>query len=409
MSSTSDREQQDDTASTAPGSPEQRASSSTPEKGGPDPASRTAPTAAVTDATGATAPGDDGASTGSETDDSSTADPAAAVPTRPDTQDTPSASSRAPRAHRATRPTPVPPAPEEPLPSVVPEPASGATGRTTSTAGTTAVISSDGSGAPTTPVPTSPPSEPVRRTSIRGAEARAAAVLTAGSATPVAAEPADAAATPTGTAAEADLPGTGPSDASVPYGDASAPHVESEPIAPRLPGDAVPEAQPTAPSHRREGAADTVRRPGGGTGRHLLGVLVGLVVGAIGVWVTVFGQARILGAQAPGWDASYEPLGVILVTVGVLVLATVLALGLWTPAVPLTAGGAAAVIGVVFLYVPASTQADTIRWIASDGTLVSVTRTTVTATSGAVFVIGALLLAGGLTLAVARRRWLPRD
>jgi MYXO-CTERM domain-containing protein len=32
----------------------------------------------------------------------------------------------------------------------------------------------------------------------------------------------------------------------------------------------------------------------------------------------------------------------------------------------------------------------------------------VTATSGSVFVVGALLLVAGLVLAAARRRWLPR-
>ncbi|NKY11328.1 hypothetical protein HGA09_13090, partial [Cellulomonas hominis] len=141
---------------------------------------------------------------------------------------------------------------------------------------------------------------------------------------------------------------------------------------------------------------------------HLLGVLVGLLLGAVGVWAALFGQARVLGVQAPGWDASYDPLGVVLVTAGVLVLAAVVGLGLWTPAVPLTAGAVASVVGVVYLYVPATTHVDTVRWFATDTTRVSVTQTTVTATSGTVFLVGALLLAAGLTVAVARRRWLPR-
>ncbi|MEN1975730.1 hypothetical protein AAHH18_11465, partial [Cellulomonas sp. P4] len=170
---------------------------------------------------------------------------------------------------------------------------------------------------------------------------------------------------------------------------------------------------PAAVRSRRAGSAaprpEPVRRPGGGAGRHLLGVLVGLLLGAVGVWVTVLGQSRVLGAQAPGWDASYDPVGVVLVTAGVLVLALVVGLGLWTPAVPVTAGLVAAVVGVVYLYVPATTHADTVRWFATDSTTGSVTRATVTATSGTVFVVGALLLAAGLTVAAARRRWLPRD
>ena len=146
----------------------------------------------------------------------------------------------------------------------------------------------------------------------------------------------------------------------------------------------------------------------GGTGRHLLGVLVGLLLGVVGVWTVVFGQSRVLAAQAPGWDTSYDPLGVVLVTAGVLVLALVLGLGLWTPSVPLAAGGVASVVGAAMLYVPATTHLDVVRWIGTEGTEYSVVRATVTATSGSVFVVGALLLVAGLVLAAARRRWLPR-
>jgi len=206
-------------------------------------------------------------------------------------------------------------------------------------------------------------------------------------------------------APDAALPGTGPSDESVPYGDPTTPH-PAEPIA----AAHVAGSTPPAGVRSRRHAASTGAEPASrrrGVVRHLLGVLVGLVVGAIGVWVTLFGQSRILGAQAPGWDASYDPIGVVLVTAGVLVLAVVLALGLWTPAVPMASGLVAAVVGVVYLYVPATTHADTIRWFATDDTVVSVTRATVTATSGTVFVVGALLFVAGLVLAVARRRWLP--
>lgn len=321
-------------------------------------------------------------------------------------------------AHRASRPAPVPPAPEEPVPSALP----------TTSGPTTATVSPDGAGAPTAPLPATPaagaapapaapapapagpvpPAEPVRRTSIRGAEARAATALTAGASvagTTAAPDPAPA----------ADLPGTGPSDASVPYGDASAttaPHPTAPLPAPE-PGSA-PDADDTRPRGRRSApsaepvATAPARRPGGGAGRHLLGVLVGLLLGAAGVWAALFGQARVLGVQAPGWDASYDPLGVVLVTAGVLVLAAVVGLGLWTPAVPLTAGAVASVVGVVYLYVPATTHVDTVRWFATDATRVSVMQTTVTATSGTVFLVGVLLLAAGLTVAVARRRWLPR-
>lgn len=388
MSSTSDREQQDEaTPATTPAT----------EADAPAP-SGSAPAGG--------APADDAAAATGSTDapaaDGSTAPaPAAPSPTTPATTTEPPASStpstpgRGTSAHRAVRRSPVPPPPEEPRPSVVP---------------TTATVS-DGTGAPTAPLPTTtdplgadpdpteptePPAE-VRRTSFRGAEARAAAVLLAGTTPPPATPGAGI------TTTDAPLPGTGPSDASVPYGDPSAPATPREPLPAVPPGGLAQHPAPDATP-----APAPVRRPGGGVGRHLLGALVGVLLGAVGVWTVVFGQSKVLAAQAPGWDTSYDPLGVVLVTAGVLVLAVVLGLGLWTPSVPITAGGVAAVVGAAMLYVPATTHVDVVRWVATEGTEYTVVRATVTATSGSVFVVGALLLVAGLVLARARRRWLPR-
>ncbi|MFB9955173.1 hypothetical protein [Cellulomonas denverensis] len=160
------------------------------------------------------------------------------------------------------------------------------------------------------------------------------------------------------------------------------------------------------PSAAAPGPARQERR--GGVGRLLAGMLIGLLAGAAGCWLVVFGQSRILGVQAPGWDASYDPLGVVLVTVGVLVLAALIGVGAWSTAAPLTAGLLTTVIGVVYLYVPATTHADTVSWLATDYTRGSVERTVVAATSGTLFVVGALLLATGITLAALHRRRIPR-
>lgn len=408
MSSTPDREHQDDAA---------------PATGATD-----AGTGAGTGAEATTTA--DSAPTPSGTADAPGATDAPGTPDAPgatDARPTPATPSRGTSAHRASRPAPVPPAPEDPAPELPAAEVSAPPAPPATTGSTTAVVS-DGSGAPTAPLPAAtgtppsttapasapttpvPPAEAVRRTSFRGAEARAAAVLVTG--TPAAAHADDPLApTPDADALDtATLPGTGPSDASVPYGDPSAPATPREPL-PVVPAGAAAPAEPARPetrSRRDTAAGPPARRPGGGIGRHLAGVLVGLLVGAVGVWTVVFGQSRVLAAQAPGWDASYDVVGVLLVTVGVLVLAAVLGLGLWTPAVPLTAGLVASVVGVVLLYVPATTHVDVVRWFATDGTRGSVVRATVTATSGAVFVVGALLLAAGLVLAVARRRWLPR-
>lgn len=191
------------------------------------------------------------------------------------------------------------------------------------------------------------------------------------------------------------LHGTGPSDAQVPPGDVTA--EAQEPLAP-FPFPAV---EPV-PLRRERGP----RR--GGIGRMLLGMLIGVLSGAVGIWLVTFGQSRILGAQAPQWDASYDPLGVVLVTLGVLVLAALIGVGAWSTAAPFTAGLLATVIGVVYLYVPATTHADTVSWVATDATLGSVERTVVAATSGTVFALGALLLATGITFAAINRRRFPR-
>ncbi|MEV7973674.1 hypothetical protein [Cellulomonas sp. NPDC089187] len=231
-----------------------------------------------------------------------------------------------------------------------------------------------------TPTPDALPdtSGPIRRTSFRTGQD-----VPAATAAPFAATPPPA--PPYGT----DLPGTGPADDQVPPGDTTAPTPEPA-LAPTPP-------QPVQEFHAPE-------RSRGGVGRLLLGMLIGLLAGAVGIWLVVFGQSRILGVQAPGWDASYDPLGVVLVTVGVLILAALIGVGTWSSAAPSTAGLLATVIGVVYLYVPATTHADTVSWIATDYTRGSVERTVVAASSGTVFVIGALLLSAGIAFAALNRR-----
>jgi hypothetical protein len=329
----------------------------------------------------------------------------------------------------------VPPAPEAPVP-LPPSPAFSATGG--STGGTPTVPLPEGIGRPTStsgapldapltapgpasdspargvptggapegePAGTTP--DPVRRTSVlTGPEARTAAITTAalpGATTPAPAPGTSAFGTPRGDAPGGTAPsGTGPSDATIPPGSATATGPESattpitatDPAADERHGRRTAAPLPVAPP------VQVARRVG--AWQHLAGVLVGLLLGAVGVWVTLFGQARVLGVQAPTWGGGFDPLGVVLVTAGVAVLAVVLWLGRWTPAVPLTAGTGATLIGLAFLYSPASMHSDVVRWVATESTQESVAQTVVAATSGTVFVIGALLLVAGLAL--ARRR-----
>ncbi len=143
------------------------------------------------------------------------------------------------------------------------------------------------------------------------------------------------------------------------------------------------------------------RQPGAWT--HVLGAVVGVLLTPLAVVGVLIGQARILAVQAPGWDGSFDAVGVVLVTLGALALALVLLLGLWTPAVPLAGGLLATLVGVAYLYAPATLHPDTVRWFATDSTRGTVTEATVAATSGTVFLIGVVLLVAGLVAVGARR------
>lgn len=297
-------------------------------------------------------------------------------------------------AHLQARPTPVPPepSPEDDFPHVASggDPVRPDTAPTTTLPPLDAPLTDPWDGSATADAPARE-SAAVRRTSFRSDYDSPLTAPTGYGTTPPPATP------------YPDLPGTGPSDDQVPPGDATAEVPEHTTLVP--PG--VPADQPQT-AHPVVESDDVAAPRRGGVGRLLLGLLVGLVVGAAGVWLVLFGQSRILGVQAPGWDASYDPLGVVLVTVGVLVLVALIAAGLWSAAAPVTAGLLSTVIGVVYLYVPATTHADTVSWLATDGTRGSVERTVVAATSGTVFVVGALLLATGIVCGVLRRRHVAR-
>jgi hypothetical protein len=409
MTSTPDRDSgQEPTTPAATGTDEGTPTEATPVATAPEPSDADSPGTAPAARPAAAAPA---------------APPAAAAPAEPPTAPEPSGTTdadpaapttptgtRAASAHRASRPAPTPPAPEDPLP---PSPAFSATGG--STGGTPTVPLPEGIGRPTSttgtpldapltapgPASDSPARglpetaetpDPVRRTSVlTGPEARAAAITTA--ALPGATTPAPAPGTPAfGT--PRDGTSTGPSDATIPPGSATAtgPEPVTSPIHPdATAGDPLPVAPPVV-VERRVGAW-----------QHVAGVVVGLLLGAVGVWVTLFGQARVLGVQAPTWGGGFDPLGVVLVTAGAALLAVVLWLGRWTPAVPLTAGTGATLVGLAFLYSPASMHSDVVRWVATESTQASVEQTVVAATSGTVLVIGVLLLVAGLAFARGRR------
>jgi len=139
-------------------------------------------------------------------------------------------------------------------------------------------------------------------------------------------------------------------------------------------------------------------------GTHVLGVIVGLLLGPIGAGVLLLGQARVLAVQVDAWDASVEVLGITLVTLGLLLHVVVLLLGLWTPAVPITAGALLTAAGALSLYAPGIARTQVLDLLTSDGWRLTVTQTVVAGTSGTLLVGGLLLLVAGLALAAARRQ-----
>ena len=134
-------------------------------------------------------------------------------------------------------------------------------------------------------------------------------------------------------------------------------------------------------------------------GSHILGFIVGLILAPISVVVLLLGESRILEAQVNGWDASTEVVGVVLVSLGVLLLGCVLLLALWTPAVPITGGTLLTLAGIVYLYLPSFAREQTLNVLTSSSWRLTVTQVTVAGTSGMVLVVGFLLLLAGIVAA----------
>lgn len=139
-------------------------------------------------------------------------------------------------------------------------------------------------------------------------------------------------------------------------------------------------------------------------GTHILGLLVGLVLAPLAAGVLLLGQSRILAAQLPDWDASVDVTGIVLVVLGLLGLAWVALLAVWTPAAPITGGIVLTVAGVVALVAPDLVQTQTLRVLDSQGWQTTITQVTVAGTSGTLIVAGFLVLVAGLVAALAHRR-----
>lgn len=180
-----------------------------------------------------------------------------------------------------------------------------------------------------------------------------------------------------------------PSPAATPVATAAGP---AAPTAPRAePGDDDLFPAPNAPRSTSVGA-------------HVLGALVGLLLAPAGMGLVLVGQARILDAQVEGWDGSTEVLGIVLVTIGLLLLGLVALLAVWSAAVPVAGGALLTVAGAFYLFAPSIARTQTLGVLDDMGWRLTITQVIVSGTSGTLLVAGFLVLLAGVAAAVARRR-----
>ncbi len=138
-------------------------------------------------------------------------------------------------------------------------------------------------------------------------------------------------------------------------------------------------------------------------GTHALGVIVGILLPLASMLVTMLGIARILAVEADGWAAKVDVLGIVLVTLGALLLLACALLSLWTPSVGLVGGSILTLAGGFALYAPGLTRTGVLHVLSSEGWQPTVVQSVVVATSGTVVVVGILLLGSGIVSTTARR------
>ncbi|RHA37981.1 hypothetical protein [Cellulomonas rhizosphaerae] len=201
------------------------------------------------------------------------------------------------------------------------------------------------------------------------------------------------------TPVEPAAPSTGPATAVVPPPAEPAPGTKEQPVV------AAPESTFTPqPPTDEELFPDPNAPRSTSVGTHVVGAIVGLVLGPVAAGTLLIGQARILEAQVSGWTATVDTMGIVLVGIGLLLLGWVVLLGTWTPAVPLTAGVVLSGLGGVSLIAPGVARDLTLQYVDSSGWHLTITQVLVSGSSGTLLTAGFLVLLSGFVAAAARRR-----
>ena len=223
-------------------------------------------------------------------------------------------------------------------------------------------------------------------------------------------------------------PADAPSSDGPPVADRSGPPTP----APAAPSSSAPTAPPTGPPVAPPAAApreepsteDTSRRDRDGRARsadafpvptgprttsfggHLLGILVGLVLTLVAGILSTLGQSRILADGVGRSDVQPDALGIVLITLGALIVGLVVLLGLWTPAAPFTGGLVGVAVGGAFLFAPFEAHRETVRLVATEQNRTAVLNSITVGTTGGVFLTGIVLLAAATAFSLVRRRGL---
>jgi hypothetical protein len=235
---------------------------------------------------------------------------------------------------------------------------------------------------------------------------------------PAATGPAAPASAPSGEASQGmtsegtTSPGTAPEGTTSP-GTASADEAPGDEPTVGTPVHGAVPATPPATSRRARRATEPDEhdlpeppsRPG--VGRHLLGVLVGLALTPVAVLAWALPATGGLGW--PDGTTGDPLLGWVVMVVGLALLALVVLLGRWSPAVPITGGAVWGVgLGLAYLIVPgpiddAAGQLGGVRAVED-----AVDILTGAARGGLLLTLGVLLLSAGIATGWARRagrRW----
>jgi hypothetical protein len=139
-------------------------------------------------------------------------------------------------------------------------------------------------------------------------------------------------------------------------------------------------------------------------GSHLLAALLGLVLTPFALTMVGIGTGRLADIAGTS-DMGTDLLGGTLLSLGVLMLAVIVLLGTWSAALPIVGGLVWGVgLGAAYLIFPTAMR-DGAEAMTAEGTVpVEVEQLADAGMNGSLLVLGALLVAAGLAVSLARRR-----